>query len=46
VGSAVQELDQSSQQNAALVEETSASASHLSKQAARLAQEVNFCKMV
>jgi len=45
VGSAVQELDRSTQQNAALVEETSAASSHLSEQAQRLSQEVSFFKM-
>lgn len=45
VGTAVQELDQSTQQNAALVEETAAAATALSEQAQRLAQEVGFFKV-
>jgi methyl-accepting chemotaxis protein len=45
VGSAVQELDRSTQQNAALVEQTSASAGILSDQAVRLATEVGFFKL-
>ena len=45
VGSAVQQLDQSTQQNAALVEETSAAASALSDQAQRLVTEVSFFKL-
>jgi methyl-accepting chemotaxis protein len=45
VGAAVHELDRSTQQNAALVEETSAASSALSEQASRLAQEVSFFKL-
>jgi methyl-accepting chemotaxis protein len=45
VGSAVHELDQSTQQNAALVEQTAAAAGSLSDQARRLAEEVAFFKM-
>ena len=45
VGAAVQELDRSTQQNAALVEETSAAAGALSEHAARLAREVSFFKL-
>jgi methyl-accepting chemotaxis protein len=45
VGSAVQELDQSTQQNAALVEQTSAAAASLSEQAERLAREVSFFRL-
>ena len=45
VGSAVQELDRSTQQNAALVEETSTSAKMLSDHAGALAQEVGFFRL-
>jgi methyl-accepting chemotaxis protein len=46
VGSAVHELDRSTQQNAALVEETAAAAGALSEQASHLAQEVSFFKLI
>jgi len=45
VGSAIQELDQFTQQNAALVEETAAATSSLSQQAQRLAEEVSFFRL-
>ncbi len=45
VGAAVHDLDQNTQQNAALVEETAAAATALSDQAARLAEEVSFFKL-
>ena len=45
VGAAVHDLDQNTQQNAALVEETAAAATALSEQAARLAEEVSFFKL-
>ena len=45
VGMAVHELDRSTQQNAALVEETSAASGALSEQASRLAQDVGFFKL-
>jgi methyl-accepting chemotaxis protein len=45
VGAAVQELDRSTQQNAALVEQTSAAAGALSQQARTLADEVAFFKI-
>ncbi|CAN5228841.1 hypothetical protein BH11PSE10_BH11PSE10_00510 [soil metagenome] len=45
VGSAVHELDRSTQQNAALVEQTSASANLLSDQADRLAKEASFFRL-
>jgi methyl-accepting chemotaxis protein len=45
VGAAVSELDRSTQQNAVLVEETSAATSALSDQASSLAQEVGFFKL-
>jgi methyl-accepting chemotaxis protein len=45
VGAAVHELDQSTQQNAALVEQTAAAAGSLSDQARKLADEVGFFKM-
>jgi methyl-accepting chemotaxis protein len=45
VGSAVQELDRSTQQNAALVEQTSAAAGSLSDQARQLTEEVQFFKL-
>jgi methyl-accepting chemotaxis protein len=46
VGSAVHELDRSTQQNAALVDETAAAAGALSEQARRLAQEVSFFRLI
>ena len=46
VGRAVQLLDQSTHQNAALVEQTSAAAQALSDQAQRLVVEVSFFKVV
>ena len=45
VGTAVHELDRSTQQNAALVEETSAASGALSEQARRLAQDVSFFRL-
>jgi len=42
VGTAVHELDRATQQNAALVEETSAASATLSDQAVRLAREISF----
>jgi methyl-accepting chemotaxis protein len=45
VGTAVHELDRSTQQNASLVEETSAASGTLSEQASRLAREVSFFKL-
>ena len=39
------ELDRSTQQNAALVEQTAAAAGALSEQANRLAQEVSFFRI-
>ncbi len=45
VGAAVHDLDQNTQQNAALVEETAAAATALSDQADRLAQVVSFFKL-
>lgn len=45
VGIAVHELDRSTQQNASLVEETSAASGALSEQATRLAEEVSFFKL-
>ena len=45
VGTAVHELDRATQQNAALVEETSKASSALSEQAGQLAQEVSFFKL-
>ena len=45
VGMAVHELDRSTQQNAALVEETSAASGALSEQTSRLAQDVGFFKL-
>jgi methyl-accepting chemotaxis protein len=45
VGQAVHELDRATQQNAALVEQTSAAAGSLSEQAQRLAEEVGFFKL-
>ncbi len=45
VSEAVQHLDQNTQQNAALVEQTAAAATSLSDQAQRLAEEVGFFKL-
>jgi methyl-accepting chemotaxis protein len=45
VGAAVQDLDQSTQQNAALVEQTAAATTALSEQAKRLAEEVGFFRV-
>jgi methyl-accepting chemotaxis protein len=45
VNASVTELDRSTQQNAALVEETAAAAGALSEQASRLAQEVSFFRL-
>jgi methyl-accepting chemotaxis protein len=45
VGSAVHQLDENTQQNAALVEETAAAATSLSEQAERLVREVGFFKL-
>lgn len=45
VGSAVHDLDQSTQQNAALVEQTAAATSTLTDQAKRLAAEVGFFRL-
>ena len=45
VSLAVQSLDQATQQNAALVEETAAAASSMSDQARRLSEGVSFFKM-
>jgi len=45
VGSAVQALDESTQQNAALVEQTAAASSALSDQARRLSAEVGFFRV-
>ncbi len=45
VGAAVQELDQSTQQNAALVEQSAAAASTLASQARRLAEEASFFRL-
>ena len=45
VGSAVQHLDRSTQQNAALVEQTAAATTALSEQARRLAAEVEFFRI-
>jgi methyl-accepting chemotaxis protein len=45
VGSAVSELDRSTQQNAALVEQTSAASSALSEQAQRLTSEAGFFRL-
>jgi methyl-accepting chemotaxis protein len=42
IGSAVHQLDENTQNNARLVKETAASASSLSDQSQRLAEEVNF----
>jgi methyl-accepting chemotaxis protein len=41
----VQELDQATQQNAALVEQTAAATSMLSEQADRLAREISFFRV-
>jgi methyl-accepting chemotaxis protein len=45
VGAAVHDLDQSTQQNAALVEQTAAATSALTDQARRLAAEVGFFRL-
>jgi methyl-accepting chemotaxis protein len=45
VGTAVQQLDQSTQQNAALVEESAAAAESLRQQAARLAEVVGAFRL-
>ena len=45
VGTAVHELDRATQQNAALVEQTSAAAASLSSQAGQLAQDIGFFKL-
>ena len=45
VGAAVHQLDQSTQQNAALVEQTSAAANSLADNAGKLAEEVGFFRM-
>ena len=45
VSTAVYDLDQATQQNAALVEETAAASSALSEQANRLADEISFFKL-
>jgi methyl-accepting chemotaxis protein len=45
VGSAVHDLDQSTQQNAAMVEQTAAATSTLTDQAKRLAAEVGFFRL-
>jgi len=45
VSTAVHELDRATQQNAALVEETSAASTTLSDQAVRLAREISFFKI-
>ena len=45
VDAAVQELDQSTQQNAALVEQSSAAAGTLSEQARRLSTEMSFFRL-
>lgn len=45
VGTAVSHLDQSTQQNAALVEQTAAATSTLTNQAQRLADEVGYFKL-
>jgi methyl-accepting chemotaxis protein len=45
VGAAVNDLDQSTQQNAALVEQTAAATSALADQARRLAAEVGFFRL-
>ena len=45
VGTAIYDLDQATQQNAALVEETAAASSSLSEQANRLAEEISFFKL-
>ncbi|MEO6854983.1 MAG: hypothetical protein ABI410_08660, partial [Rhodoferax sp.] len=42
VGAAIQDLDQGTQQNAALVEETAAAAGSLAEQAQRLADDIAF----
>jgi len=45
VGAAVAALDESTQQNAALVEETAAAAATLSEQACKLTEEIGFFKL-
>ena len=45
VSTSVYDLDQATQQNAALVEETAAASSSLSEQAQRLADEISFFKL-
>jgi methyl-accepting chemotaxis protein len=45
VNASVTELDRSTQQNAALVEQTAAAAGSLSEQANRLAHEVSFFRL-
>jgi methyl-accepting chemotaxis protein len=45
VSTSVYDLDQATQQNAALVEETAAAPSSLSEQAQRLADEINFFRL-
>ena len=45
VDAAVQELDQSTQQNAALVEQSSAAAGTLSEQAQRLSAKMSFFRL-
>ena len=45
IGGSVHDLDQSTQQNAALVEQTAAAASSLSDQAATLSAEIGFFKV-
>ncbi len=45
VGAAVRELDSSTQQNAALVEQTAAASGALADQARRLSEDVSFFKM-
>ena len=45
VSTAVYDMDQATQQNAALVEETAAASSALSEQANRLADEISFFKL-
>ncbi|WP_367847309.1 methyl-accepting chemotaxis protein [Rhodoferax sp. WC2427] len=42
VGAAIHDLDQGTQQNASLVEETAAAAGHLAEQAQRLADDIAF----
>jgi methyl-accepting chemotaxis protein len=45
VGTATHDLDQATQQNAALVEETAASSNSRSDQANRLADEISFFQL-